>query len=1471
MKTLRLFAALLVVALLTTPAFPQESSEVAALLAKARKGNGIAQYNLGLAYAEGKGVAADPVEAYVWLSLARENGARGRALDNLMGTLDKDSVEQAQRRLTERKAELGVRTSSPVNVRTTTAPVAKESAPAVKAPVPAETPAPAAPPTADSPAERATLAAEITALRAERERLIGISAGHEKAARAATEANQALQEQTRAAEAKAAELARSTDTMKGELARARLALTAAQKAAKPAAADNSASAELDATQKELERTKLALAASLAAPKPASDTAALDQKNRELQAALAELEASRTFGRQVEDTLNKVNDDKARVAAAAAAELAEARAFGSQVENTLNKVSDQKTALESSLRAAEAARDSYAKEYATANAQLAELKSARPAAPAAPAYPDLSGRVATLEAALTTTSTSLAQAQAALAAKPSAPAYPDLSGKVTELEAKVSSLTQSSEASLRNVSRELEVTKASLAKANDSLAAKPAAPAYPDLRPRVSELETRLASTEKSLADQSAEADHAKQEVAALTKARADKPAAPAYPDLRGNVTALEARVSALAAENSKSNLQAAQFATALEAQSAASKQSAAELAATKEQMAKVEAALAKANDSLAAKPAAPAYPDLSGRVAELESAYTAASTSLAHLSAEADRAKQEVAVLTKAKEEAQAALAAKPAAPAYPDLSGKVAELQAQLTHVSAEADRAKQDVAALTKAKAEAQAAAPAAPAYPNLSGKVTELETALASSTQKAATAEQARAEVVKQFDDYKSATAAAQRERTTLLASVKLLESDKASLRRQAESAGTEAAQLRTQVSTLKEQLAAKPVAATYPDLRGRVTDLETDLAAAKQAVAAKPAAPAYPDLSAKVAELETTLRDTTRQLATASTEADRAKREIAALSAAKAEPVAAAPAYPDYTNLVKDLTTEVTKLRTTRDQLQQALADSDRKTGELTASTSHVKELETQVSSLQAALKDQPAAVPAYPDLSGKVAELEAQLAKPVAPTVPAYPDLSGRVTELEAQLAQVKAAPAAPDLSGRVSELETALADSARKLTAADSAQAELRQQLAAVQEGSKTKGDTDAQLRRERDELSGRVTSLSSEVSQLRDDRERMQKMLGDAGRKLRDSTADAGRIKELETQASSLQASLNASQSQASELQAALSARPSAPSYPDLSGKVAELESALAAKPAAPAYPDLSNRVRELEAQVAAAPKSRTPSYPNLSGRVNELETTLANTRRELMIAENSLRAATAAPVATASAPAPEASDLEKRLAETEDKLKTALRGYALLEKDRDAQQARSGQAAEALTAEKSSLTTQVATLTAQVEQLQATVAAQAAAERTAATLTTEKDALSSRLADTESRAAAAQAEATRLGESLAALQRSTGQTAGDAASARALVQQLQGANTVLAQENYQLKTQLARTTGGPAPAAPVAALVSPPAARMHVVASGDSLSKISQRYYGTANRWQEIYNANAGKLGPNGILRVGTELRIP
>jgi nucleoid-associated protein YgaU len=54
-------------------------------------------------------------------------------------------------------------------------------------------------------------------------------------------------------------------------------------------------------------------------------------------------------------------------------------------------------------------------------------------------------------------------------------------------------------------------------------------------------------------------------------------------------------------------------------------------------------------------------------------------------------------------------------------------------------------------------------------------------------------------------------------------------------------------------------------------------------------------------------------------------------------------------------------------------------------------------------------------------------------------------------------------------------------------------------------------------------------------------------------------------------------------------------------------------------------------------------------------------------------------------------------------------------------------------------------------------------------------------------------------------------------------------------------------------------------------PEVRTHVVQEGDSLTRISVRYYGTATRWQEIYDANREVLKGENALRPGQRLRIP
>lgn len=53
--------------------------------------------------------------------------------------------------------------------------------------------------------------------------------------------------------------------------------------------------------------------------------------------------------------------------------------------------------------------------------------------------------------------------------------------------------------------------------------------------------------------------------------------------------------------------------------------------------------------------------------------------------------------------------------------------------------------------------------------------------------------------------------------------------------------------------------------------------------------------------------------------------------------------------------------------------------------------------------------------------------------------------------------------------------------------------------------------------------------------------------------------------------------------------------------------------------------------------------------------------------------------------------------------------------------------------------------------------------------------------------------------------------------------------------------------------------------------AAQTYTVQSGDTLSKISQRYYGNAHDYMKIFNANRDKLNDPDEIQIGQELTIP
>jgi LysM repeat protein len=54
-------------------------------------------------------------------------------------------------------------------------------------------------------------------------------------------------------------------------------------------------------------------------------------------------------------------------------------------------------------------------------------------------------------------------------------------------------------------------------------------------------------------------------------------------------------------------------------------------------------------------------------------------------------------------------------------------------------------------------------------------------------------------------------------------------------------------------------------------------------------------------------------------------------------------------------------------------------------------------------------------------------------------------------------------------------------------------------------------------------------------------------------------------------------------------------------------------------------------------------------------------------------------------------------------------------------------------------------------------------------------------------------------------------------------------------------------------------------------PAQKTYTIQKGDSLSKISQKFYGTPKKWKKILDANKDKLGNGQVLKIGTTINIP
>lgn len=108
--------------------------ELASLHAKAETGNAIAQYNLGLAYAKGYfGVPIDQAEAFVWLTLATEQGTTGKDVGVVVAAMSPETLAEGKRRLAVERAKIG--TPAHVSKITLGPPINGGAAPARSEPI----------------------------------------------------------------------------------------------------------------------------------------------------------------------------------------------------------------------------------------------------------------------------------------------------------------------------------------------------------------------------------------------------------------------------------------------------------------------------------------------------------------------------------------------------------------------------------------------------------------------------------------------------------------------------------------------------------------------------------------------------------------------------------------------------------------------------------------------------------------------------------------------------------------------------------------------------------------------------------------------------------------------------------------------------------------------------------------------------------------------------------------------------------------------------------------------------------------------------------------------------------------------------------------------------------------------------------------------------------------------------------------
>ena len=80
----------------------------------------------------------------------------------------------------------------------------------------------------------------------------------------------------------------------------------------------------------------------------------------------------------------------------------------------------------------------------------------------------------------------------------------------------------------------------------------------------------------------------------------------------------------------------------------------------------------------------------------------------------------------------------------------------------------------------------------------------------------------------------------------------------------------------------------------------------------------------------------------------------------------------------------------------------------------------------------------------------------------------------------------------------------------------------------------------------------------------------------------------------------------------------------------------------------------------------------------------------------------------------------------------------------------------------------------------------------------------------------------------------------------------------------------NDPKKPDFSGVTSGGSSTAPQAS-PTPPTESMYTVVAGDSLSRIAKHFYGDANKWRRIFEANTDQIKDPDLIHPGQVLRIP